>query len=427
MDKPPLLLIGGAVLPTGVDCVEQAAERGVPVVLVDTARNLKAAPELVDRCREVVALSYSEPTAVLGWVRRASWRRFLGVYGTRETAVESVAAVAEELGLPGNSPAAVRRVQDKAACRAALAAAGFTQPPSARCTTRQQVYDFMAAHRPGPWIVKPPRGRGSAGVSLIEDGGDLDAALCHLADGEHALTMDLRYQGLRPGSRDRTAIDLLIEGYQTGTEHSAEGIFVDGRPNLLTLTDKLTTGAPNFVELGHTMPAELADARRSAVVDTLEAALPALGLRWGLFHVEFWLPADGRVVLGEVHARPGGDYIQTMAQHVSGVQMHGTVIDQMLGRSVDPRAWRPVRGAAVRFMAPRPGVVTNVEGWPQVTSDRSFLGGIPTVPGAVVRPLKSSYDRASFVCASGPDASAAAANADRLRDAVTIETDPGEP
>lgn len=426
-----LLLLGGALRPTGAHCMEQAEERGLDVILADTRENLSKVPELVERAASTVELPYADVEATVAWAvrQKKAGQEFLGVYGTRETAAESVAAVAEVLGLPGNGRAAVRCIQDKFACRAALAERGFRQPPVARCSSEGEIREFLAAHRPGPWIVKPPTGRGSAGVSLVRDESDLEAALVHLAQARRELREELVGQGMDMAADEPTeaalAEDVLVEGFQTGEEFSAEGVFVDGVPRLLAVTAKVTTGAPHFIELGHAMPADLPPGAQADVASTLERALPALGLSWGVFHVEFWLERDGGIVLGEVHVRPGGDYIHVMAQHITDTQMHGAVFDQFLGKPVDVSGWGARRAAAIRFLTPPAGTVTAVDGWAEVAASPHLLAGKLTLKeGSETAPLKSSYDRSSFVCVTGATLQEAVDTAERLAAGVKIEVTP---
>ncbi|HEX2298426.1 MAG TPA: ATP-grasp domain-containing protein, partial [Pseudonocardiaceae bacterium] len=333
----PLLLIGGASLPAGRDCLDQADARGIPVWLADTPANLARLPELTHRAAWVLELPYQEPQTCVAWARSQRERqRYLGVYGFREQAVQSVAAVSEVFGTAGIGLATARTLQDKAACRQALRESGFSQPPSALCRSRQDALRFMAAHQPGPWILKPPAAQGSVGISLLHGPADLDPALAHLAASCAAFARD---SGASPALRPASTEPFLMEGFQTGTEYSVEGVCLDGRPQVLVVTEKLTTGAPHFVEIGHAMPAALGPVWQQTVDDTVCAALTALGLTWGVFHVELWLdsspeqdPTRPAVVLGELHARPGGDHIHTMTQHVTGLELHGAVFDQMLGR-----------------------------------------------------------------------------------------------
>jgi biotin carboxylase len=409
-----LLLLGGASAAPGRDSLDQAAARGLSVWLADTPANLAACPELTARAAKVVALDHTDVDACLAWAgAEGAAQGLIGVYGFREQAMEAVAAVAELLGLPGNGRDTVRLLRDKHACRSALRRQGFAQPASLVTADRTRVAAFLAGTR-GPWVVKPPVGQGSSGVSLLADADGLDRALAHLTGASAG-----------PG--------ILIETFQPGREYSVEGVCVDGRGQVLAITEKVTTGAPHFVEVAHSLPAELPSATAEFIADTVGDALAALGVRWGVFHVECWVDGD-RVVLGELHNRPGGDHIHTMTQHVTGVELHGTVFDQLLGRPADPVVLRargglvrggPTRGgAAIRFLLPAPGRVTGVTGWDAVRADpRVLVYQLGLAEGVVVPPLTSSDARPGFVAASGANRREAEAAAAELCAAVTITTD----
>lgn len=421
----PLLLIGGASMPAGWDCLDQADARDIPVWLADTPANLARLPRLTERAAAVLELPYHDPDSCVAWARSQRGRqKFLGGYGFREQAVQSVAAVSEVLGTAGISLATARRLQDKAACRQALREHGFRQPPSALCRDRDEALHFMAAHQPGPWILKPPAAQGSVGISLLGGPQDLDPALAHLARSYADFARDTGTSQDQAARAERT---FLMEGFQTGTEYSAEGVCIDGRPRVLAVTEKLTTGPPHFVEVGHAMPADLGQAWEEAVDDAVCAALTALGLTWGVFHVEFWIDGplgEPAVVLGEMHARPGGDHIHTMTQHITGLELHGAVFDQFLGRLPATGRARPLPGAAIRFLTPVPGRITRVAGWEKVLADpRVLTGHCDLTVGSVVRPLASYLDRTSYVVTSGPTRRAAADSAIELCTTVRVETD----
>jgi ATP-grasp domain/L-amino acid ligase C-terminal domain 2/ATP-grasp N-terminal domain len=421
----PLLLIGGASLPAGRDCLVQARARGVDVWLADTAENLARTPELPAMAAAVVELPYRDPAACVAWATAAAPPGgFLGVYGFRELAVESVAAVAEALGLPGNSPRAIAGIRDKARSRATLTAAGFRQPSSALCSGVADARAFLDGLGGRPCVVKPVDGKGSSGVTLVRSPDDLPRAMARLDEARAELTAELRAQGMAAGAATGARPVFLAEEFQNGAEYSAEGVFVGGRPRLLAVTAKRTSGPPTFVELAHAMPADLAPEVVARVRATLDAALPALGLRFGVFHVEFWVDGDD-VVLGEAHARPGGDYIHVMTQHVTDVELHGVVVDELLSRQ-PTAAWRVKRGAAIRFVTPPPGVVKSVDGWAEIKSDPHVIEAhLALEPGGVVPPLRSSADRSSFVVTTAPTGAAALAAADRLVGALVVDVAPG--
>jgi biotin carboxylase len=346
------------------------------------------------------------------------------VYGFRELAVESVAAVADALGLPGNSPSAIATIRDKARSRATLAAAGFRQPAAALCHDAAEARAFVAARAGRPCVVKPVDGKGSSGVTLVRSVDDLPRAMARLDEAAVELAVELRAQGMPPAVATWRQRGFLVEDFQPGNEYSAEGVFVAGRPRLLAVTAKRTSGPPWFVELAHALPADLPGSLLDRVRATLAGALPALGLRFGVFHVEFWVDGDD-VVLGEAHARPGGDYIHVMTQHVTDVDLHGTVVDDLLGRPVAPESWHAKRGAAIRFVTTPAGVVRAVSGWAEVKSDPSVMEAhLALEPGTRVAPLRSSADRSSFVVTTAPTGAEALAAADRLVETIRVDMEP---
>ncbi|ANP54939.1 glutathione synthase/RimK-type ligase-like ATP-grasp enzyme [Streptomyces griseochromogenes] len=358
----------------------QAAARGLRLLGVDTPAALDgggwrmAADEILplayddeDACREFAA-AHPEVTAVLT---------------LKEGAVLATALLARALGLPGNAPEAVRTIRTKDLCREALRVAGFTQPRSAVAADLPAAERFLAENGgSGPWIVKPRDGMGSAGVSLVTSARDLPTALDAL-------------DGVRP---------FLIEEFVRGEEFSAEGVMLGGECRILGLTRK-HTGA-GFVETGHRMPAGLdAAVDESARAETARAVAVA-GITHGIVHVEFWVSPEGDVVLGEIHARPGGDFLHALVEHTRpGLELFGTLLDDLLGRPA--AAIPPAAGAAgCDFLVLDPGRVRSVEGWGMLSRSSGLLAAhLGVWPGDVIGPVTSSADRHGVLVAGadGPE------------------------
>ena len=422
-DAPALLLLGGANPNTGLMCISQARSRGLKIWLTDTEENLALSPTIVAAADHAAPLSYRDRDACVAWsLAQARKSSFVGVYSYREFAVEAVAAVSEALGLPGNSLQDVVRVRNKLTCRQALQTNGFRQPAVAMCTSLLEAQAFIAAHPIGPWVMKPPAAMGSAGVSIIHTISDLERAIDYLTESCNALADNFRQHGIIEESlRQAAKGPFLIECFQRGEEYSAEGVFVYGQPHVLVATAKRTFGPPNFVEVGHAMPAELDPEVWRTVKKTVESALLALNLRWGQFHVEFWLDND-QPVLGEVHVRPGGDFIHYMTQYVTGLELYGVLFDQMLGRPIDITKYQHQRGAAIRFLTPPPGRVTAINGWEKVITDpHCLLAELALKVGDQLGSVYSSSDRHAFILANGVTAQDAERHVERLNSLVRIE------
>ncbi|MFE9241212.1 ATP-grasp domain-containing protein [Streptomyces sp. NPDC007007] len=414
---PPreLLLIGGGgemtlSVDVAVQAVEQARARGLRTHVTNRADTLAATPDVTAAADAATAVDFARPGDTADWAagRAAEGERPALVFGVREMAQETVAATADALGLPGNPPAAVRRIRTKDACRAALAAAGFRQPAVRVCRDAAEARAFLAATA-GPWVVKPRDGADSAGVRKVTGPDDLPTALAGLPDRE---------------------APFLVEEFVEGGEFSVEGVFVGGSPRVLAVTAKEKLPPPYFVEIGHVLPADISEETRRSVEETVTAALTALELRFGLFHVELWLTAEG-IVLGEVHVRIGGGWIHRMLPHVRpGLELYGTVYDDALGLPVDLPATLPApeRAAAARYFAPPEGRVTAVTGWDAVRTHPAVLHAELRVgPGDVVPGFRSGGDRVGAVVVGAATPAEARELARELVASVRFTVEPVEP
>ncbi|MBT2508566.1 ATP-grasp domain-containing protein [Streptomyces sp. ISL-98] len=409
--SPELLLIGGGGAMTlsvdvAVQALEQARARGLRTHVTNLGDTLAATPAVTAAAGGASAVDFTRPGDTADWAaaRAATGERPAVVFGVREMAQEAVAETAQALALPGNPPAAVRRIRTKDACRAALAAAGFRQPAVRLCADEAEARAFLAGSA-GPWVVKPRDGADSAGVRKVTGADDLPAALAQLPDRE---------------------APFLVEEFVEGAEFSVEGVFVGGTPRVLAVTAKEKLAPPYFVEIGHVLPADLPEDTRREIEETVIAALTALELRFGLFHVELWLTADG-IVLGEVHARIGGGWIHRMLPHaLPGLELYGTVYDDVLGRPVQLPA--ATRAAATRYFSPPAGRVTAVEGWDEVRSHPSVLHAeLHVAPGDVVSGFRSGGDRVGAVVVGADTPPEARELARRLVDSVRFTIEPAEP
>jgi biotin carboxylase len=417
-----LLLLGGADAAQGFRCAKQARDHGLRVWLTDTAENLAREPHIVALAERVTELPYQDVDACVAWASTYARREPLaGVYAFRELAAESTAAVARALGLPGNSVEVVRRVRNKFACRQWLRERGIRQPQAALCRDLPQALAFVRSTPPGPWVVKPLASLGSVGVSLLNNPAELQQALEYLTHSETELAASLGKQGIaRDAAWEQT---FLVECFQRGEEYSAEGLFVYGTPYVLALTAKITTGGPHFVETGQAMPADLCAEEERVVKESVAAALRVLGVTWGIFHIEFWMD-EGQAVLGEVHVRTGGDFIHYMTEHVIGVDLYGALFDQLLHKPLEPATWRPLRGAAMRYLTPAPGRVRAITGWEEVRSDPACLVAVLNVrEGDRIPPLRSYLDRSSFIVTTGASAGLAAQRAQSLCARIQVEVE----
>jgi len=316
------------------------------------------------------------------------------VVSFRELGVQSAAVAAERVHLAWNSAKAITTVRRKDLTRASLRRAGLPQPVSRAFTACEEAIDFLEKE-PGRWVVKPSHSLGSQGVSVVASADQADQAVCAAA---------------------RFGWPILVEEQVSGEEFSAEGLFVAGHPHIVALTRKQLGPEPYFVSIGHVMPAELDPSLETRVRDAVIAALSAVGLTHSLFHAEFWVTPAAEVIIGEVHARPGGDWIHRLVEEVHGIDLFDAALAELVGDPVGTLVTNDVAAAATAaVVADKAGVLREITGVEAVRSDpRCVVLDIKAQVGLSYSRPTSHYDRLALVVARGADADAAAQAANEL-------------
>ena len=206
-----------------------------------------------------------------------------------DTAAPTVAYVTEQMGLVGNSYEASLKANNKILMRNAFVAANVPCPKY-WSITNQSTLNITHYTSHVPLIVKPSDRSGSLGVVKVEREEDLIPAI------EAALDYSFKHEA-------------IVEEYIEGREISVEFISYNGVHYPLQITDKITTGAPHFVEIAHHQPADLAKAQCHEIYDLTKRALTALGVTNGASHSEYRITKDGKIYVMEIGARMGGDFI----------------------------------------------------------------------------------------------------------------------
>ena len=181
-----------------------------------------------------------------------------------EFTIPAVTRINSGLGLPGLPSAAVDWVRNKASMRTRVADAGLRVPRSALAGTPAEV-EAAAAVVGFPCVLKPVESSGSIHVSRAD-------SLDELRSAYRELIADRR---LDPG----IALDsrVLLEEYVAGPEFSADGYVHEGRATILSLTRKLLSPEPYFVELGHVVPSSVPEEVTARVTEYVAGVVDAAG------------------------------------------------------------------------------------------------------------------------------------------------------
>ena len=203
-----------------------------------------------------------------------------------------------------------------------------------------------------------------------------------------------------------------------GPEVSVEVMVTHGVPHVLQITDKLTTGAPHFVEMGHSQPSRLPADAQEAIRDLASRAAVSVGIQNGPAHVEIILTKNGPKMV-ELGARMGGDCITTHLVPLStGIDMVGNTIRIALGEEPD-LAQKLHKGSAIRYFSVPCGVIREITG----VEEARAIPGVKEITfvkqvGETAGDIGSSTDRVGFVIAQAYTAEEAVKVCERAIDAV---------
>jgi len=315
------------------------------------------------------------------------------------------ALAAHELGLPANDAEAVRRTRNKAAMRAALAAAAF---PAAHVTEGgdrpallQPSYrvvgpgdDVVAAAEEIGWpvVVKPVSLSASRGVIRADE----PAAAKEAAARVRAILDGDGHPGGEP---------ILVEQYVPGEEVAVEALLRRGDLEVLAIFDKPDplTG-PFFEETLYVTPSRLPAETKEAIGRAVAAAAAAIGLREGPVHAELRIDPAGTPWILEVAARTIGGLCARTLRFAAGVTLEELVLRHALGLPIDPRRERPAAGVMM-LPIPKAGRLVAVHGQDQARAVDHITALEISIPsGGIVRPLPEGdrYLGFLFARASGP-------------------------
>lgn len=290
--------------------------------------------------------------------------------------------------------------------RKALKENNVPVPMFFQVNTKEEFYNAVQKIKDAGYrcIVKPADNSGSRGIDLLNN--------------FEQETLDRAYEYSKQSSRSG---NLMVEEFMEGAEVSVETLSINGECHVIQITDKMTTGAPYFVEMGHSQPSQLPKKTKEQISQVAIAANKAIGIKNGPSHTEIKVTKDGPKIV-ELGARLGGDNITTHLTPLStGVDMVEDCINIALGMPADINK-KYDKGSAIRYFSASHGCIKDIL---HVEEAEKMTGviQISIVHGKCekLNGIKSSDDRAGFVITQGDNVKDAIEVAERARDMIKFE------
>lgn len=393
-----LLVLAAGILQIPV--IKKAREMGYYVIAADGDANavgLKYADKgiVANITDEKVMLGVAREEQVDGVIHPCS-----------EVSMSVMGYINDTMGLSGISKLMAWRATNKHLMREAFEKYGAPSPQSYCTIDANEAWHFFCDKFDTNAILKPSRNSGSRGIAKIERG----------ISREKFLEL---YGRAFNESRDK---QVLIEQFIEGPEFSVEIIVWNNAVNVLTVTDKKTTGAPYFVELGHNQPSvfptEIVEIVKNAAIDGVKA----LELNNCACHAEIKVE-NGRAYIMEIGARLGGDFISTELTHLStGIDMVAAAIDVALGTEPYLEPKEEKHGVCIRYFCPKPGRLISIEGLEVLGDAHVYLSEIYCKVGDNIHEVKSSLDRSGHVIVVDDTPQQAIERAEKILNKVFLKT-----
>lgn len=228
-----------------------------------------------------------------------------------DLAMITVNYIAADLNLVGNSLFCTKISTDKYEMRKALSEKGVPCPKFKKVKglfNNSDIEDMIT-----PLIVKPTDRSGSRGVNKINNINELKEAI-------------------NKAKNESFCKEVIVEEFIDGKEYSMEFFSDNGKHSFLAITEKFTTGAPNFIERAHLQPGRIKEETLLKAIEVAINGLNALEICNGASHVEIKVDRDAIFII-EIGARMGGDFIGSELVRLStGIDFTEAVMNKSLGK-----------------------------------------------------------------------------------------------
>ena len=243
---------------------------------------------------------------------------------------KAVVFVCEKMNLVGNSFETLYKSTNKYEMRKSFKNAGLIVPNNFLVKDIEDI-NGLDTKLKYPVIVKPTDRAGSAGVIKVDNKKYLRSSI------EYAMEESLTKH-------------VIVEEYIYGKEYSCECVSINGKHKRLVFTEKFTTGAPNFVEIGHIQPANI-NLDENYVENIIFKGLDSLNIQNGASHAEFKITPNNEVVIIEIGARMAGDFIgSTLVKLSTNVDYVKLVIDIAMNNSPLFPSIQKITTCAIKFI-----------------------------------------------------------------------------
>lgn len=204
----------------------------------------------------------------------------------------SVSYVCEKLGLPAHSYQAAVNASVKTVMRQCFADANVPSPAFVRvgqADINAGLLEVVLAKMAFPLVVKPVDNMGARGCRMVRN------------ETEFLPAVEVAVKCSRTGYA-------IVEEYMEGPEYSIDALVYNGTFTVTGFAIRHIKYPPYFIEVGHTMPAQLDKKIHDELISVFALGAKALGLTTGAAKADIKYTDKGPMI-GEIAGRLSGGYM----------------------------------------------------------------------------------------------------------------------
>lgn len=358
-------------------------------------------------CDEAMVIDSKDVEGHVRFARENAPRLNLqGVFAGSDVAV-TVAAITQDLGLPGISCEVAQRSNNKGLMKERWLRDKIPTPFGDEVRTLNDARRVIS-HIGFPAMVKAVDNAASRGSMKIVTESQLQSAL----------------EQAKSASRTGTAI---VEQYVVGTEQSVETIGWRGRRYHVGMADREFGYHPYHIETAHIDPSQISSELQREIYGVVDAAADSLGIDFGPAKADMILTSGGPMIL-EMPARlSGGFHSQYTTLLSTGQDPIRAVMGIAMGRSLDESLLTPKqrRVAMCVGIFPPKGRIVAIHGIEQAQSIPGVAQVILTRGvGDIVTEYIDNGCRFCWVIAVGDDVKSVHSVIEKAKAAISFDIDP---
>ena len=301
-----------------------------------------------------------------------------------DVSVETVAFIADKLGVPGNPIDVVTKYSNKYLSRQYAQSVGVPVPQFTSVSTFEEIERFIQQVGT-PLIIKPCDSQSSKGIHKIEKNTTPEQLKEYLKDA-------LQYSFVGKA---------ILEQFVEGTEFTVDGFCANGKHQVLAISRKkhFKMGVASAL----TYPANLPEDIESRLIAVDNAYVEQSGLHFGPTHAEYIInEKTGEFYLVEIACRGGGSRISSdIVKWVSDFDVYEALLQCLEGKEslIDMKVVTPMhRSAELHFFDFGTGVITSIQGLDKLSHLEGVIAAdFPYKEGDRIQSCQNDSSRQGYV------------------------------